>query len=76
MANLTVVVDSEVLQKARIRALKQGTSVNRLVQRYLEAYAGAGGSPEILAGFLEVAKRSTASSGPEGRTWRREDLYE
>jgi hypothetical protein len=76
MANLTVTVDEQVLRRARIRALEQGTSVNALVTDYLTRFAGMGATERALAEFLEIAERSHASSGPEGRTWRREDLYD
>lgn len=76
MANLTVTVDEKVLRRARIRALEQGTSVNALVSEYLARFAGMGATEKALAEFLEIAERSHASSGPDGRTWRREDLYD
>ena len=76
MANLTVTIDEKVLRRARIRALEQGTSVNALVGEYLARFAGLAGTEKALAEFLEIAKRSHASSGPDGRTWRREDLYD
>ena len=76
MANLTVTIDQQVLKRARIKALEQGTSVNALVSEYLSRFAGVGASQKALAEFLEIAKRSHASSGSVGRTWRREDLYD
>jgi hypothetical protein len=76
MANLTVSVDNNVLKRARIRALENGTSVNALVSDYLERYAGGSGTQSGLAGFVELARRSKASSGADGRIWRREDLYD
>lgn len=76
MANLTVTVNDQVLRRARIRALEQGTSVNAVVSQYLERFAGMGATAEALSGFLELADRSTAASGPDGRTWRREELYD
>lgn len=76
MANLTLNVDERVLRSARIRALEHGTSVNAVVGEYLERYAGAGATASALNEFLELAARTDASSGPDGRTWRREDLYD
>lgn len=76
MANLTVTIDEQVLKRARIKALEQGTSVNALVSEYLSRFAGVGASQKALTGFLEIARRSHASSGSAGRTWRREDLYD
>jgi plasmid stability protein len=76
MANLTLTVDEDVLRRARIRAIQQNTSVNALVREYLASYAGADGAQQAIEEFLELAKRSKASSGPEGRTWTREEIYE
>lgn len=76
MANLTVTIDGRVLKRARIRAIEQGTSVNAVVSDYLQRYAGLGQTESGLSGFIELAAKSMASSGPRGRTWRREDLYD
>jgi hypothetical protein len=76
VANLTVTVDERVLRRARIKALEQGTSVNALVSDYLTRFAGMGATEKALGEFVEIAQQSTASSGPGGRTWRREDLYD
>ncbi len=76
MANLTVTIDEQVLKRARIRALEQGTSVNALVADYLTSYADLDDAKAAIEEFLERARHSQASSGPGGRTWRREDLYD
>ncbi len=76
MASLTVTVDPGVLRKARIRALEQGTSVNALVAEYLASYADLDDARVIVAEFLEIARVAAASSGPMGRTWRRDELYD
>lgn len=76
MANLTVTVDAQVLRRARIKALERGTSVNAVVSEYLERYAGAGATASALREFLELASSTSAGSGPAGRTWRRDDLYD
>jgi hypothetical protein len=75
MANLTVTIDGRVLKRARIKAIEEGTSVNRIVSDYLERWAGSPGTQEALAGFVELAVTSNASSDPAGRSWRRDDLY-
>lgn len=76
MANLTLTIDDDVLHRARLRALEQRTSVNALVRQFLESYAGTSDAELAVKELLELAERSTASSGPEGRSWTREDLYE
>ena len=37
--NLTLRIDAQVLLWARMRALRDGTSINRRIRRYLEEYA-------------------------------------
>lgn len=77
MANLTAVIADDVLKRARTRALDQGTSVNAVVRDHLERYAdGAGRARAAMRRLLELAEKSEASSGPEGRTWTRASLYE
>lgn len=76
MANLTISIDEQTLRRARIRALEQGTSVNALVADYLASYADLDDARTAVAAFLKRARHSHASSGPGGRTWRREDLYD
>ena len=75
MANLTIAVDDDVLKRARLRALEQGTSVNAILRQHLEKYAG--GNAEQVAAmrrFLDFARKSKAGSG--GRKSSREDLYD
>lgn len=76
MANLTLVVDDDLLRRARKRAIDQGTSVNAVVGAFLDQYAGPDVAGAALAGFLEIVSGTDASSGATGRTWRRDELYD
>lgn len=76
MANLTLTIDDEVLRRARIRALEEGTSVNALVRAYLARFAGADGEASALEDLRVMAADSVASSGTDGRTWTRDALHE
>lgn len=76
MANLTIVVDDRLLKRARMRALEDGTSVNAVLRDYLAAYVGETGAREALAQYATLAEAAVASSGPDGRTWTREDAHE
>ncbi len=75
VANVTLTLDDEVLRRARIRALEQGTSVNALVREYLTEYSGEGAARDALRGALDVMEKLDAGSGPGGRDWTREELY-
>lgn len=75
MANLTIAVDEELLKRARIKAIEEGTSVNAVLRERLEEYVDAGDRQRrAMAAFLESARKSTYGSG--GRTWTREELHE
>ena len=77
MTNLTITVDARTLKRARMRALEEDTSVNAVLRGFLEEYAGNRKERlEAARRILESSRRSTSGSGPEGRTWKREDAYE
>jgi hypothetical protein len=76
MANLTITIDDRLLRQARMRALEDGTSVNALLRTYLERYAGSGDAADALGGFARLARASSATSGPSGRTWTRDELHD
>lgn len=75
MSNLTITVDDEVLKKARIRALEQGSSVNAVLRELLEAYAGVASSQAAAAADL-ISMSTDAESRRGSSRWTREDLYE
>ena len=78
MANLTIYVDSEVLKLARIRALKENTSVNAILSRYLEEYAQSDDAKRekkrALERLLKFAAKHPIDRGR--RRWKREELYD
>lgn len=76
MANLTLAIDDELLRAARIRALEQGTSVNAVVREYLKHFANKAAARDAVQAFLARSEHARASSGPGGRTWTREELYD
>lgn len=77
MANLTITVDEQVLKKARMRALEEDTSVNAVLRDYLEDYARADVERQrAVERVLASSRESRSGSGPGGRNWKRDDLYE
>ena len=86
MANLTITVAEETLRRARIKALEEGTSVNALLARRLEEYAGETGdlharqlaSLRALDRLADVAnarrRRAGHAEGSEA-LWDREAVY-
>lgn len=76
MSNLTIVVDDEMLKRARIRALEEGTSVNAVLREFLERYSGIRRERrEAGRKLLELVDNSAMSSGGKGLP-KREELYE
>jgi plasmid stability protein len=53
MTNLTITVDDEVLKRARIKALEQGTSVNAVLREFYSASQQSASS--LPAGEAEEA---------------------
>jgi plasmid stability protein len=75
MSNLTIVVEDEVLKRARIRAMEQGTSVNALLREYLESFSGT--ASERRQASRDLVERSRAATSKRGgRRWTREELHD
>ncbi len=73
VSNLTITIDAELLKRARIRALEQGTSVNAVLRTYLESYAGHDDARRTAMRLvLDLAGKSEARLG----AWSRDDLHE
>ena len=75
MANLTIVVDDQLLQAARIRALQLGTSVNEVCRDAIARFAQYDEDAKRRAQrLLAIAERARPSSRP---AWPgREPLYD
>lgn len=74
--NLTITVDDETLLRARQRALEERTSVNAVLRRHLEEYAGTlDRQRAALERFVELSRLSNARSAA-GRRWTRDELYD
>ncbi|MFO1466610.1 MAG: hypothetical protein U1F35_09250 [Steroidobacteraceae bacterium] len=73
MANLTLVIDDEILLRARKRALDHGTSVNAVLRRYLETYAGREDGVVAMQAFI---RRAAACKVRSQKSWTRDELHE
>lgn len=78
MANLTLSVDDDLLQAARVRAVSEGTSVNEICRKAIEAYARPDSPEERLRrfdAFIEKVHRKARKPTPA--PWKdREEMYE
>lgn len=83
MANLTLVIDDELLKAARIKALQEGTSVNELCRQAIERYAGEVDTParrtrdaRVLAAKIGQQLKASGASLKKDPLWPgREALY-
>ena len=74
MRNVTLAIEDEVLRKARIRAVKEGTSVNEIIRRHLAEY---GSQDERVREAMDRVLESAAKyRGRLKGGWKREDAYE
>jgi hypothetical protein len=77
MANITLSIEDALLQAARVRAVKEGTSVNEVCRRAIELYARR--EDDRLARYLELQARIDADRGASGKPLPpigREELYD
>lgn len=77
MANITLSIDDSLLQAARVRAVKEGTSVNEVCRQAIEAYARR--SDDRLARYRALLAEIDAQPRPAGERQpreTREQMYE
>lgn len=80
MANLTISVDDETLKRARIRAIEQGESVNRVLAERLREYADTTEDSvrerqRATLRAIDLHAQRVAKVG-DGRRITRSDIYE
>jgi hypothetical protein len=76
MKNITLAIDEDVLERARVFAERNGTTVNAMVRTHLQAVVDDHTRREAArAGLLQLIDNSTAELGPDFK-WNREELYE
>jgi hypothetical protein len=77
VANLTITVDEEILRKARIRALEQGTSVSAILAERLVRYVGEDQAQRTATEQLrQLARAASAAPGAKRRRPTRDELHE
>jgi hypothetical protein len=77
MANITLSIDDALLQAARVRAVKEGTSVNEICRQAIERYARK--RDDRLARYLELQARldrDPGVSGPQLPKESREEMHD
>lgn len=74
MANLTLSIDDDLLQRAREAALRDRTSVNALVRDYLARYADNRRRRFEALDALDALASCTAARSEQ--PWGRDELHE
>lgn len=73
--NITLAIDEDVLDRVRVAAAKQKTTVNGLVRAYLEQIAMAEDKKSRFQRRVKALRaRTKFEVGPV--TWTRDDLHE
>lgn len=72
--NLTLQLDADVVQRAKVVAAKRGTSVSALVAKELDELVNR--EDRYEASRLRAFELLQRAKPRGGRSWRREDLYE
>jgi hypothetical protein len=77
MSNVTLAIDDALLKEARIKALKDGTSVNEICRRAIEQYVGRESDVERRIARLRasVARAQLRPAGSPPAWPGREALY-
>ena len=73
--NLTITVEDETFERARMRALEENTSVNAALRKYPESYAGTTRRRcRALESLLLLSRATWAGRGTT--RWTRDELHE
>ena len=72
--NVTLSINDEIIQEARLRAEAMGTSVNQLVRDYLEQLAGRNDLTALADEFERISRTSQAN--PVEWKFNRDELHE
>lgn len=74
--NITLAIEDEILEKARVTAAKRRTTVNAAVREFLKQYGGEDDRIEESRKRLrDLMDKSTGRLGEDFR-WNREELYD
>ncbi len=70
--NITFSADEALVKKAREIAVRQGSSLNRMIRDYMEQLASVSDTDRIAEEFAMLAKQKGGES-PQGFVFNRED---
>lgn len=73
LMNVTLSIDDQTLNRARVLAQRRGTSLNQMIRDYLETLT-ASDPAQAVAELERLWREEEGDSG--GRMWSREDAYD
>lgn len=77
MTNLTLVIDDQLLQAARIKALQEGTSVNEICRQAIARYAQPADDGDAFMVQIRAMARRVKPAADGQPVWQgREALYD
>jgi plasmid stability protein len=72
VANVTIALDDDLVRRVRVRAAENGTSLNAVIRRHLEGYAG----DDKMDALTRLLTRDYGSPvDREPYVWNREEIY-
>ncbi len=73
MTNLTISLDEDIIREARVRAIREGTSVSAKVREFLAQYA-QNTDTQVKAGEAILAMARASQSGSQGGKLTKDDM--
>jgi hypothetical protein len=64
MTHLTIILDEDILERARSKAQEEGTSVDALLRSYLEAYSNSREDREQTSREPDAARPALYGTAP------------
>jgi len=74
VTNLTLAIEDDLLKRARLRAIEEGTSVNEIVREFLRDYSGTT-SARAAAGRRAAALARKHATEVGHVRWSRDELH-
>jgi hypothetical protein len=76
MKNITLAIEDDILDKARVVAAERRTTINAMVREFLTEIATRDAKvAKARRELLDLMDRSTGDMGPDWK-WSREETYE
>lgn len=75
MANVTIALDDDLVRRARIKAVNEGTSINAVIRDFLTAWTSDSAERMVAAERLRVAM-AAGTYKSSASDWTRREIHE